>query len=286
MLKGASMAILSIQSRVTYGYVGNSIAVPAIQAVGLEVWPLDTVSFSNHPGHGQFRGEVRPASELEAQIEGLAALGVLDSLSAILSGYLGLPETASVVAAAVDRARATNPAVPFVLDPVIGDNGRHFVRAGVAEAICDRLLPRATIVTPNLYELGVLCGGAIPGEADAITTAARSLIAGSRLSAVAITGIERPGTVSNMLVLEKASYEAVAPRLDRGFNGTGDLFAALLTAWLLRAGDIRSAFARAIGGLQAATQVTDQSGRKELDLPAIPKSLKSLRPACLKPARQ
>lgn len=275
------MAILSIQSRVSYGYVGNSIAVPAIQAAGLEVWPLNTVSFSNHPGHGQFTGEVRPAAELEAQIDGLAALGVMDGLSAVLSGYLGLPDTAAVVAAAVDRTRASSPALPFVLDPVIGDNGRHFVRDGVAEAICEKLLPRADIVTPNLYELGVLCGAAIPNEADVITAAARSLIRESRLIAVAVTGIERSGMVSNLLVLEDTSYETMTPRLDRGFNGTGDLFAALLTAWFVRSGDIRSAFARAAGGLDAATRITAQGGRMELDLPAILKSLKTLRPATL-----
>ncbi|WP_339855061.1 pyridoxal kinase [uncultured Nisaea sp.] len=276
------MAILSIQSRVSYGYVGNSIAVPAIQAAGLEVWPLDTVSFSNHPGHGHFRGEIRPAAEVQAHIDGLAALGVPDTLSAILSGYLGLPETAGVVAGAVDKARAVNPAIPFVLDPVIGDNGRRFVRDGVAEAICGELLPRADIVTPNLYELGVLCGSEVSADTGAITAAARTLIADARLSAVAITGIERPGTVSNMLVLEQTCYEATAPRLDRGFNGTGDLFAALLTAWLVRTGDVRSAFARAAGGLETATRITDRSGRMELDLPAILKSLKRLCPAALK----
>ncbi|WP_193172267.1 pyridoxal kinase [Nisaea nitritireducens] len=275
------MAILSIQSRVSYGYVGNSIAVPAIQAAGLEVWPLDTVSFSNHPGHGQFRGEVRPAAELEAQIDGLAALGVMDRLSAVLSGYLGLPETAGVVATAVDRTRASNPAAPFVLDPVIGDNGRHFVRDGVAEAICEKLLPRADILTPNLYELGVLCGAAIPDDADAISAAARKLIQDSRVMAVAVTGIQRSGMVSNLLVLENARFETMTPCLNRGFNGTGDLFAALLTAWFVRSGDIRSAFARAGGGLDAATRITEQAGRMELDLPAILKSLKTLHPATL-----
>ncbi|MEQ8334980.1 pyridoxal kinase [Nisaea sp.] len=277
------MAILSIQSRVSYGYVGNSIAVPAIQSAGLEVWPLDTVSFSNHPGHGRFTGETRPAAELEAQIEGLAALGVLDGLSAVLSGYLGRPETASVVAATIDRARAGNPALPYVLDPVIGDNGRHFVRDGVAEAIGAELLPRADIVTPNLYELGVLSGADVPGEPAAIKAAARKLLRRSRLAAVAVTGIERPGTVSNLLVLEEASHEATAPRLDRSFNGTGDLFAALLTAWYVRTGDIRSAFARAAGGLEMATRITAQADRMELDLPAILRSLKALPPATLQP---
>tara|TARA_R110002012_G_scaffold130234_1_gene282666 strand:- start:284 stop:1123 length:840 start_codon:yes stop_codon:yes gene_type:complete len=277
------MAILSIQSRVSYGYVGNSIAVPAIQAAGLEVWPLDTVSFSNHPGHGRFTGETRPAAELEAQIDGLTALGVLDGLSAVLSGYLGRPGTASVVAAAIDRARTGNPALPYVLDPVIGDNGRHFVRDGVAEAIGAELLPRADMVTPNLYELGVLSGADVPGEPAAIKAAARKLLRHSRLAAVAVTGIERPGTVSNLLVLEETSHEATAPKLDRSFNGTGDLFAALLTAWYVRTGDIRAAFARAAGGLETATRITAQADRMELDLPAILRNLKTLRPAMLQP---
>lgn len=275
------MAILSIQSRVSYGYVGNSIAVPAIQAAGLEVWPLNTVSFSNHPGHGQFTGEVRSAAELESQIDGLAALGVMDGLSAVLSGYLGLPDTAAVVASAVDRTRESNPTVPFVLDPVIGDNGRHFVRDGVAEAICETLLPRADIATPNLYELGVLSGATLSNETDVITAAARKLIRKSRLMAVAVTGIERSDMVSNLLVLDDISYETVTPRLERGFNGTGDLFAALLTAWFVRSGDIRSAFARAAGGLDAATRITAQAGRMELVLPAILTNLKTLRPATL-----
>ncbi|MEP3115923.1 pyridoxal kinase [Nisaea sp.] len=275
------MAILSIQSRVSYGYVGNSIAVPAIQAAGLEAWPLDTVSFSNHPGHGQFTGEVRSAAELDAQIDGLTALGVMDGLSAVLSGYLGLPDTAAVVASAIDRTRASNPTVPFVLDPVIGDNGRHFVRDGVAEAICEKLLPRADIVTPNLYELGVLSGATLTNETDVITAAARNLIRKSKLVAVAITGIERTNTISNLLVLEDIHFEAITPRLDRGFNGTGDLFAALLTAWFVRSGDIRSAFARAADGLDIATRITAHAGSMELVLPAILKNLKTLRPATL-----
>ena len=276
------MALLSIQSRVSFGYVGNSIAVPALQAAGLEVWPLDTVCFSNHPGHGQFRGEVRSVAELEAQIDGLAALGVMDSLSAVLSGYLGLPETAGVVAAAVDRIRASSPAAPFVLDPVIGDNGRHFVRDGVAEAISDTLLPRADILTPNLYELGVLTDAQIPNTAEAVSVAARKLIRAYRIKAVAVTGIQRSGIISNLLVLEDVCFETVTPLLNRRFSGTGDLFAALLTGWFVRSRNIRFAFARAVGGLDAATRATALAGRMELDLPAILKSLKSLHPAILR----
>ncbi|UUX48048.1 pyridoxal kinase [Nisaea acidiphila] len=275
------MAILSIQSRVSYGYVGNSIAVPAIQAAGLEVWPLDTVSFSNHPGHGQFRGRTRDPAELQAELEGLDALGVLDGLSAALSGYLGHPGSARAITDAVLRTRRVRPDLPYILDPVIGDHGRRFVADGVAEAIRDELLPLSDIITPNLFELGVLAGQEIEEKLPAIVGAARSLISANRLTAVAVTGIERPDRVSNLLVTAEHCCEASSPRLARGFNGTGDLFAALLAAWFVKTEDARSAFARAAGGLELATRVTDRADRRELFLPAILKGLKSCRPAAL-----
>ncbi|WP_420402831.1 pyridoxal kinase [Nisaea sp.] len=275
------MAILSIQSRVCYGYVGNSIAVPAIQAAGLEVWPLDTVSFSNHPGHGKFRGRVREAAELREELEGLRDLGVLTGLSAVISGYLGRPDTADVAADALDDARAARPGLPYILDPVIGDHGRRFVADGVAEAICDRLLPRADIVTPNLFELGILSDREIAAEPAEIAEAARGLIAAHGLTAIAVTGVERAERIANLLVTAEHCLEASSRRLDRGFNGTGDLFAALLAAWYVKSGEIRTAFARAAGGLEMATRVTERADRRELLLPEILRYLKRCRPASL-----
>jgi len=275
------MAILSIQSRVSYGYVGNSIAVPAIQATGLEVWPLDTVSFSNHPGHGQFRGRIREAAELGEELDGLRQLGALTGLSAVLSGYLGRPDTAGIVAQAVDDARATRPGLPYILDPVIGDHGRRFVADGVAEEIRDTLLPRADIVTPNLYELGILGGREVAADPADIAETARRLIAAHGLVAIAVTGIERADRISNLLVTAEQCFEAVSRRFDRGFNGTGDLFSALLSAWYVKSGDIRTSVARAAGGLELATRVTDRAGRRELLLPEILRNLKRCRPASL-----
>jgi pyridoxine kinase len=275
------MAILSIQSRVSYGYVGNSVAVPAIQAAGLEVWPLDTVSFSNHPGHGQFRGRVHEAEEVREELDGLRQLGVLTGLSAVLSGYLGRPDTASIVAEAVDDARISNPGLPFILDPVIGDHGRRFVAEGVAEAIRDDLLPRADIVTPNLFELGVLSDREVAADRRDIYGAARGLIAAHGLTAIAVTGIEQADRIANLLITAEHSLEASSRRFDRGFNGTGDLFAALLAAWFVKWGIVLTAFARAAGGLDLATRVTVRAGRRELLLPENLRNLKRCRPAAL-----
>ena len=170
------MNVLSIQSTVTYGRVGNRAAVFALERLGHEVWPIDTVAFSNHPAHGGFRGRVVPAAEVSALVEGLDARGVLGRCDAVLSGYLGEPETAAVVADAVARVRAANPAALYCCDPVIGEVGRGvYVRAGIADAFRERLVPLADIVTPNPFELELLTGIA-PSTLEGARAAARALI--------------------------------------------------------------------------------------------------------------
>ena len=133
------MPILSIQSSVVYGHVGNSVAALPLMRLGHEVWRLDTVAFSNHPGHGGFSGRVVPPAEIAELLRGLKALGVLADCRAVLSGYLGEAGTAAVVADAVSSAKSANPKAIYLLDPVIGDGGRVFVRPGVPEAIVARL---------------------------------------------------------------------------------------------------------------------------------------------------
>ena len=133
-----AMNILSVQSAVSYGHVGNSAAVFALQRLGHEVWRVDTVRFSNHPGHGGFRGTAASAGELADLIDGLSERGWLARADAILTGYLGAADQGSVVAAAAARVKAANPRALWALDPVIGDKGRVFVKPGVPEFLARR----------------------------------------------------------------------------------------------------------------------------------------------------
>ena len=157
--RSTAVNVLSIQSSVVYGRVGNRAAVPVLERLGHDVWPVDTVAFSNHPAHGTFRGRIVPAAEVRDLVEGLAARGVLARCDAVLSGYLGEPATGAVVEDAVARVRAANPGTLYCCDPVIGEVGRGvYVRAGIPEAFRDRLVPLADIVTPNPFELELLTG--------------------------------------------------------------------------------------------------------------------------------
>lgn len=262
--------VLSLQSAVADGRVGNAAACFALERLGIEVVRLDTVGFSNHPGHGAFRGAARPPEEIAALVEGLAAHGTLARLDGLLVGYLGAPGTAAVAADLIDRARRDAPGRVVALDPVIGDDGRVFVADGVPEALRDSLLPRADLVTPNAFELGWLTGCPVDDVAAA-DAAAQALIAGSdsRPAWVVATGVADGDGIAVVAAGRDAAWAVTHPRIDTAVHGTGDLFAALLLArWLTTGGDVASAATLAVAALLGVLEETARRALPELALVA------------------
>jgi pyridoxine kinase len=239
--------ILSIQSEVVHGHVGNAAARFALQRLGVDVLALPTVLLSNHPGHGGFRGRVTPPEELRALLAGLEERGFLDGVDAVLSGYLGAAEQADVVREAVLAARRRNPATLYLLDPVFGDEGGAYARPGVAEAMAKQLLPLADIVTPNRFELASLTSRWI---ADAAGAVAAARLLGRPL--VLATSVPGPAdTIGTAAVTAGEGWLAMAPRAPHAPSGTGDLLAALFAGWRLKGRTIPVALARAAGGVTA-----------------------------------
>ena len=151
------MNLLSIQSHVAYGHVGNDAAVFPLQRLGVEVWPVHTVQFSNHTGYGAWRGEVLDADRIREVMQGIEERGVLPTCDGVLSGYMGSAEIGGAILDAVDRVKAVNKNARYCCDPVIGDVGRGvFVRPGIPEFMRERALPAADVVTPNQFELDYL----------------------------------------------------------------------------------------------------------------------------------
>jgi pyridoxine kinase len=249
------MNVLSIQSTVAFGHVGNAAAQLPLQLLGHEVWPIDTVRFSNHPGHGRFRGTVTPPAEVAALIEGIEALGLLDRVDAVLSGYLGDPGTAAVVARTVAAVKQANPKALYLCDPVMGDADRLFVDPAIPELMRDRLIPLADIVTPNPFELALLAG-THPTTFPALREAAYRLMAPH----VVVTGIaldDIPAHELHTLMVYRGSvYRLRVPRLPRRFDGAGDCFAALMLGHLLNGNRPRRALERAASNLQAILEAT------------------------------
>jgi len=276
--------VLSIQSAVTYGRVGNRAAVFVLERLGHEVWPIDTVAFSNHPAHGGFRGRIVPAAEVAALVDGVAARGVLGRCAAVLSGYLGDPATGAVVADAVLRVRAANPAALYCCDPVIGEVGRGvYVQDGIPEVVRERLVPLADIVTPNPFELELLTGIAPTTLADA-RTAARALVGmGSperrgpgRPTLVVATGLrlsELPGDLAVMAVTRGDAWLVHHPRRAVRVWGTGDAFAALFLGAHLAGRDPRAALEHAVSALDDVLQLAESEDSDELPVVALQDAL-------------
>lgn len=251
------MRILAVSSQVVWGPVGNSAAVPALQAAGHEVLALPTITLSNHPGHGAPAGFRTSAEDMARMFAALGALGALEKLDAVMTGYFATAGQVDEVARLIGRI-----AVPFVLvDPVMGDHGRLYIPQDVAEAIRDRLVPHATCLTPNAFELAWLSGHAVTDEASAVA-AARSL----GRDEVLATSIPAAGDrLATLLITPRDVHSVVTVRLAHVPHGTGDLVGGLYLAHRLSTPPAEAlaaamkTLARAIA-LSAGSSVLDVAG--------------------------
>ena len=261
-------SVLSVQSRVAYGHVGNAASVFALQRLGIEAWALDTVAFSNHTGHGQWRGAAISASAIAELFEGIAALGVLPQIDAVLSGYLGDAATGPVLLDIVARVRSANPNALFCCDPVIGDSDTgSYVTGGIAEFFRDEALGTADIVTPNRFELEYLTGAPVASLAEAAAAASALRARGPRI--VLLTSLDADPAHITMLAAGPDGVWAVeTPRLPVTLNGCGDVTAALFLAHLLRGAALSEALALTAAAIFAVIETTARLGRYELALVA------------------
>jgi len=267
--------VLSLQSRVAYGHVGNAAAVFPLQRLGIEAWALDTVAFSNHTGHGRWRGSVVPAAEIANLFEGIAELGILPRIDAVLSGYLGDAATGQVLLDIIERVRAANPAALVCVDPVIGDvDTGSYVTEGIAEFFRDRALTIADIVTPNHFELEYLTGRRVASLADAASAAASLRELGPSISLVTSLDAE-PDRVTMLAVGSEGAWAVETPRLPVVLNGCGDVTAALFLAHLLRGERLPDALAMTAAAIFAVIETTLRLERYELALVAAQDELLS-----------
>ena len=261
--------ILSIQSHVVFGHVGNSAAVFPLQRLGREVWPLMTVQFSSHTGYAGWRGRAFDAGMIHECVAGLQAIGALHRCAGLLTGYLGKAEIGEAALCALERMHAVNAEAAFACDPVIGDVGRGpYVAAGVGEFFRDRALPLASVATPNAFELEWLTGVSI-GDLPAARKAIAALRAQgpSVVVAKSLALDDTPADALDMLAGDETGFWRLrTPKLPIVVNGTGDLFAALFFHHWLETRGTREALSRAASSVHAIVAATYAAGSRELVL--------------------
>jgi pyridoxine kinase len=261
------MNLLSINSHVVYGHVGNAAGAFALQRLGCEVWPIHTVLFSNHPGHGRFRGEAVAASAVGALVHGIEDIGRLASCDGVLSGYLGKPETGDAVLDAVAKIKAANPAARYCCDPVIGDAGSGvYVGAGIPEFFRERALPAADVLTPNQFELEHLSGTSATTLAALLQAIDALAARGPR--AVLVTSVlteETPNDSIDLVARDHAGrFRLRTARLPVAVHGAGDAIAALFFLHWLRTGSAAEALSRAASSVFGVLQETAAAGADEM----------------------
>jgi pyridoxine kinase len=262
--------ILSIQSWVATGHVGNAAALFPLQRLGAEVAAIHTVQFSNHPGHGGFTGRVFPPTDIASLVEGLDAHGTLATCDGVLSGYIGDDAVGDVILDAAARVRRGNPAALWCCDPVIGDEGVVYVRPGIADFFAGRAVPAADILTPNQFELDMLTGMNSTTLAGAVQAAgalrARMRPDGPRFMLVtSLRTAETPdGQIDILLVSDDGAFHARTALLPAYFNGAGDTMAALFLFHVLSGRHAPAAAAQAASSLAGILRHTLENGGGEL----------------------
>ena len=265
------MNILSIQSHVAYGHVGNSAAVFPLQRMGVEVWPIHTVQFSNHTGYGKWQGRVFDAALIRDVVAGIEQRGVLGECDGVLSGYMGGADIGAAILDAVATVKRANPSAKYCCDPVIGDVGRGvYVREGIAEFMKAKAVPAADIVTPNQFELDYLSGRQTKTLADALGAVAALHTLGPR--AVLVTSLhveDTPEDAIDMLASDETGrFRLRTPKLQLAVNGAGDAIAALFFAHYLRGGKIDEALSRAGSAIFGVLTKTAELGAPEIQIVA------------------
>jgi pyridoxine kinase len=259
--------VLSIQSHVVYGHVGNSAAVFALQRLGIEAWPVDTLQLSNHRGYDTARGQVFAPDLVRELVRGLGERGVLARCDAALSGYLGSIDLGQATLEAVAAVKRANPDALYGCDPVIGDVGRGvYVAAEIAEFIRERAVPAADVLTPNHFELERLADAPInslPAALKAIDELRRH---GSRV--VLVTSLatdETPRDAVDLVACDAAGrYRLRTPRLPTPVHGAGDTNAARLLAHYMRSRSAAEALSLSASSVFGVLQRTAAAGAQEM----------------------
>lgn len=268
--------VLSIQSHVSYGHVGNSAAVFPLQRQGFEVWPVHTVAFSNHTGYGKWRGPLIPAADVREIVQGIDELGRLADVHAVISGYQGGSDIADAIIEAVDLVKKRNPHAIYCCDPVMGNakSGCH-VSDDIPPLLRDKVVPVADVITPNQFELGYLTGRSVHDLDSTIEAAHAARAIGPET--VLVTSLLRPDrnkdTIEMLAVNGAGAWLVETPYLPFKRNGSGDVTAALFAANLLRAGgaegidsDLSGALENTAASVYGLLKATFQADAEELEL--------------------
>lgn len=271
--------VLSIQSHVVRGYVGNRAAMFPLQVLGFEVDAVNSVQFSNHTGYAHWKGQVLTSQELHALYEGLKANNV-NKYDYVLTGYTRDKSFLGMVVDIVQELKQQNSRLVYVCDPVMGDKwngeGSMYVPQDLLPVYREKVVPMADIITPNQFEAELLSGRKIHSQEEAFEV--MDVLHRMGPDTVVITSSDLPSPKGSDYLMALGSQRMRKPdgsmvtqrirmemrKLDAVFVGTGDLFAAMLLAWTHKHPDnLKVACEKTVSAMQHVLQRTIRCAKAE-----------------------
>lgn len=267
--------ILSIQSKLVYGYVGSNIAELAIQLHGLDVISFPTVLLSAHTGHQPVHGTKISKTLFDDLVLGVEALDMMDSVANIITGYIGTADVLGSVVEYVSKIKTEHPEKLYICDPVMGDEEGLYVDEEVARQIMDCLLPLCDITTPNHFEFDHIVGCKTSTEAEVIEAVASHKVLRNKIVIVTSCSLEDTPSdeIETLIVKGNNCKRVVAKRIDIDTTGTGDLFTAILASQLAQSKEIISAVSSATQIIKRALDYTVEQGNDEMNAACLLKSV-------------
>lgn len=260
-----SPRVLSIQSHVVSGYVGNKSATFPLQVLGFDVDAINSVQFSNHTGYGFWKGQVLAEQELVELTGGLAHNGLDCQYTHLLTGYNRSKSFLTHIANIVCQLREKNPGLIYLCDPVIGDIGRGvYVPTELIDVYKESIIPIANIVTPNQFELELLTGKPLKTIEDVWEATATMHGMGPKTVIISSSELCDKNSLlclgSTIVDGKKEKAMITFPKLEASYTGTGDLFSALLLAWMWRTdNNLKQSLEFTVATIQAVLQRTEAS---------------------------
>lgn len=263
--------ILSIQSHVVFGYAGNKSATFPMQLMGVDIWALNTVQFSNHTQYGKWTGMVMPKEQIGEIVRGIDEIGELHKCDAVVSGYIGSAEQVDEIIKAFHTIKAKNPNAVYLCDPVMGHPDKGCIVAdGVREGLIEKAMAHADIITPNLVELRELTGLTVENFTQAIEAVKVILTKGPKKVLVKhLSKVGQDPSQFEMLMATQAGIWHISRPLhkfDKEPVGVGDLTAGLFIANLLNGKSDVEAFEHTANAVNEVMETTHRLGSYELQL--------------------
>ena len=257
--------ILSIQSAVTIGFVGNNVAGPVITHLGHQPLLVNTVALAAHPGYGLFAGGPLPDATFNAILGALPTLGKLKSIGTVITGYLGALKQVNSISQLIEAWHLEQTGGFYILDPVLGDNGRIYVDNKLVIAMRDNLLPLANFVTPNQFELELLSGQTVRDVPSADKAAQHLLKQYPHLNGVLVTGVsDINDSIHDRFISQTDLTDMNFKKRTSGIAGAGDLLTTIFASWLASGHSFENSFRAA--SAQAHAIVDRSNNHLEIEL--------------------